>query len=50
VLDLDEIAIVWRAHAHGYEIGTLEEARVRFAEIVDVDTVWGMSPGDDDAV
>ena len=48
--NLDEIAIVWRAHAHGYEIGTLEEARVRFAEIVDVDTEWGMSPGDDDAV
>jgi hypothetical protein len=48
--DLDEIAIVWHAHAYGYEIGTLEEARVRFAEIVDVDTEWGMSPGDDDAV
>ena len=46
---LDTHAIVRRSRATGYDVGTLEEARVRFTQIVDVDTAWGMSPGDDDA-
>jgi hypothetical protein len=46
---LDTHAIARRSRATGYEPGSLEEARVRFTQIVDVDTEWGMSPGDDDA-
>lgn len=45
---LDKYSIVRKSHCPGYRVGTLEEARVRFTEICDVDTEWGMRPGEPD--
>jgi hypothetical protein len=31
---------VWQSHPHGFQVGALEEARVRFKEMCDVTTEW----------
>jgi hypothetical protein len=41
---LDDIAIVSLPRPHGYQVGALVEARVRFAEMCDIDTEWGLDP------
>ena len=44
-LSLDELAIVLKHHPMGYRIGTLEEARVRYAEMrKGIDLPWGLDP------
>jgi hypothetical protein len=41
---LDQASIVCQDRPHGYRVGELEEARVRFTEICDVLTEWGLDP------
>jgi hypothetical protein len=41
---LDEIAIVRKGNMPGYRVGELVETRVRFTEMHDVDTPWGLDP------
>jgi hypothetical protein len=41
---LDQHSMVRKAGAYGYQVNTLEEARVRFTEIVNIETEWGLSP------
>jgi Family of unknown function (DUF5906) len=41
---LDREAIVWGARPHGYQVGDLAEARVRFTNIHDIVTEWGFNP------
>ena len=41
---IDQASIIWQNRPHGYWIGELEEARVRFTEICDVLTEWGLEP------
>jgi hypothetical protein len=37
---LNKHSVVWQNHQHGYQVGTLEEARVRFKELCGVTTEW----------
>jgi hypothetical protein len=37
---LDEVAIVHQARQHGYLVGSLDDARARFAEMVPIDVPW----------
>jgi hypothetical protein len=37
---LDEIAIVYKKHPHGYMVFDLDTARAKFAEQYDVDLPW----------
>jgi hypothetical protein len=41
---LDQASIICQDRPHGYWVGELEEARVRFTEICDVQTEWGLEP------
>lgn len=41
---LDDIAIIRGSRPHGYRVGPLVEARVRFTELYDVDAEWGHDP------
>jgi hypothetical protein len=42
---LDEVAIVYKNRPHGYGVGELVEARVRFSEMREgIDMPWGLDP------
>jgi hypothetical protein len=38
---LNLASIVWHDRPHGYFVGDLDEARIRFTEVCDVHTEWG---------
>ena len=41
---LNDASIVWQDRPHGFLVGDLTEARIRFTEVCDVHTEWGLDP------
>jgi hypothetical protein len=43
-MPVDHASIVWQDRPHGYTVGELHEARIRFTEVYLVNTEWGSEP------